>query len=136
MAKNERPFRRQLFGYRRSAVDEHLASVDASIAELQATVERLTPAEDGELVLRATRRAVEEVLERAERDAERIRADAETEAAQVLADAYDIGAARSKVAEVANDISGDDNPIIDLRRPPVDNGSDLFADEVADVLGD
>ena len=100
MSKEQRVFKRQLFGYRRKAVDEHLALVDASIADLREAVERAAEPEHHELVLRATRLAVEDVMQRAHDDATRIRTEAETEAARLLADAYDIVAAREAVIDL------------------------------------
>ncbi len=70
-------FKRSLFGYRRRAVNAHLAAVDQTMAELRAEV----PAEARhDLVLRATRRSVENVMARAHADAAVIRAKAQTEA--------------------------------------------------------
>ena len=100
MSKSKVVFKRQLFGYRRKAVDEHLAVVDASIADLREAVGRATEPEHHDLVLRATRLAVEEIMQRAHDEARRIRTEAETEAARVLVDAYDIAAIRDEVIDL------------------------------------
>ena len=110
MSNKDRAFKRQLFGYRRQAVDEHLAVVDASIADLREAVERAAEPEHHDLVLRATRLAVEDVLQGAHDDALRIRTEAEEAAARMLADAYDIVAAREAVI----DLRPDDEPTVDL----------------------
>ncbi len=114
MRKKDREFPRQVFGYRRQAVDEHLAVVDASIADLREAVERAAEPEHHDLVLRATRLAVEDVLQRAHDEALRIRTEAEEEAARMLADAYDIVAAREAVI----DLRPDDEPTVDLATDP------------------
>ena len=114
MSKNERPFKRQFFGgYKRKAVDEHLAVVDASIADLREAVEKASEPAHQELVLRATRLAVEDVLQRAHDDAVRIRSEAETEASRLLADAYDIVAAREAVIDLRPEAT--DEPEVDER---------------------
>ena len=55
MSSSDRPFRRQLFGYRRADVDEHLTAVDASIADLRTAVDRAAEPAHHDLVQRATR---------------------------------------------------------------------------------
>lgn len=69
-------FKRQVLGYRRKAVDEYLAELEASIAELQDQLERVTHPDAHDLALRATRLAVEEILQAATDDAASIRAAA------------------------------------------------------------
>ena len=123
MSKSQREFKRQLFGYRRKAVDEHLAVVDASIADLREAVERTARSDQHELVLRATRLAVEEVMQRAHDDAQRIRTDAEAEAAQMLADAYDIVSAREAVIDLRPEAAAHPTPETpDSHQPPVSGG--------------
>jgi hypothetical protein len=100
VSKTTRQFKRQFLGYRRSAVDDHLATVDASIADLRAAVDKAAHPDHQDLVLRATRRAVEDVMQRAHDDATRIRDEAEAEAAQVLADAYAIAGRRDEVIDL------------------------------------
>ncbi|MEM9202232.1 MAG: hypothetical protein AAGC53_11250 [Actinomycetota bacterium] len=125
MSNNARHFKRQLFGYRRRAVDEHLAVVDASIADLREAVEAASRPEHHDLVLRATRLAVEDVLQRAHNDAEKIRSDAETEAARMLADAYEIVAARESVIDL-RPTTEPDEPVIDT----------TFANDLARAIED
>ena len=69
-------FKRQVLGYRRKAVDARLAELEASIAELQDQLERATHPDAHDLALRATRLAVEEILQAATDDAASIRAAA------------------------------------------------------------
>lgn len=76
MSSARPPFKRQVLGYRRKAVDEHLAALDASIAELQDQLERVAHPDAHDLALRATRLAVEEILQAATDDAASIRAAA------------------------------------------------------------
>lgn len=125
----KRPFKRQLLGYRRKAVDEHLALVDASIADLRAAVERAAEPEHHDLVLRATRLAVEDVMQRAHDDALRIRAEAETEAARLLADAYDIVAAREGVIDLRPELDEErqDAAAVEAELDGVDTDSDVAA---------
>ena len=122
LARPKREFTRSLWGYSRREVDEQLASIDATIAELQVAIDQAVNATDQhDLVLRATRRSVEEVLERAQTDAAAIRSEAQAEASQLLADAYELVKAR-------------DAAVIDLRsevaEPPASAEqieADLFA---------
>lgn len=108
---NQKLFKRRLFGYQRKAVNEHLATVDASIAELQAKVDEAASQEHQDLVLRATRLSVESVLEQAEADADAIREAARAEAESMLADAYDLARARKDVI----DLTEDEEAIFDVR---------------------
>ena len=108
---NPKLFKRRLFGYHRKAVNEHLASVDASIAELEARVDEAASPEHQDLVLRATRLSVESVLEQAETDAEAIRQAARAEAEAMLADAFDLTRARKDVI----DLTADEEAIFDAR---------------------
>ena len=100
MSSSDRPFRRQLFGYRRADVDEHLTAVDASIADLRTAVDRAAEPAHHDLVQRATRLAVDEILQRVHDDAARIREEAEAEASRLLADAYEIVVARESVIDL------------------------------------
>lgn len=115
---NPKLFKRRLFGYQRKAVNEHLATVDASIVELQAKVEEAASPEHQDLVLRATRRSVEAVMEQAEADADAIRAAARAEAEGMLADAYDLTRARKDII----DLTADEEAIFDAR-PKADAAS-------------
>ena len=108
---NPKLFKRRLFGYQRKAVNEHLATVDASILELQAKVEEAASPEHHDLVLRATRLSVEAVMEQAEADADAIREAARAEAEGMLADAYDLTRARKDVI----DLTEDEQAIFDAR---------------------
>ncbi len=69
--KDERRFKRRLFGYQRSAVDSHLEGVEVTIDLLRADLDT-QDAERAELVLRATRQSVEAVMADAYRRAEDI----------------------------------------------------------------
>lgn len=106
--RNQREFKRQLFGYRRRAVDDHLAVVDASIADLRDALRRAAEP-DRELILRATRLAVTDVMQQAHDEAGRIRTAAESEAKRLLADAYQLVAARPPVI----DLRAEDDTAID-----------------------
>ena len=131
MARREQPFGRQLFGYRREAVDQHLVEVDRAIGELNEKIAALTKTDDDDLVLRATRRAVDDVLQRAHAEAERVRSDAEKAAAQLLADAYEIAAARDTSRE-ERATDGSEWSVIDLpNAPDTDDATDteVVADE-------
>ena len=127
LANPKKEFRRRLWGYRRKDVDDRLAEIDASIGLLQVQIDATEmSAGQHDLVLRATRRSVEEVLERANADADAIRAAAEADATRVIADAYELVKAR-------------DAAVIDLRPAPHANGSvdldadaELFAPDPAD----
>lgn len=103
MATRPKLFKRRLFGYQRTAVDAHLATVDEAIAELQAKVDEASAPEHHELVLRATRLAVESILEQAETDAERIRHDARAEADGIVADAFELARANERVIDLTDD---------------------------------
>ncbi|MEO0495456.1 MAG: hypothetical protein AAF081_18770 [Actinomycetota bacterium] len=117
MASEPKLFKRRLLGYQRKAVDAHLATVDAAIAELGEQVASATSPDHHELVLRATRLSVEAVIEQAEADADRIRRAAHDEAAGILADAYALVRARDDV--------------IDLTESATDDAGDLADDEAA-----
>jgi len=101
--KNKPHFSRRPLGYRRRSVDAHLATVDTHIASLQAALDEALSDEQQELVLRATRRSVEDVLGSAEADATEIRAQANADAAAILADAYELGRARDHVIDLRPD---------------------------------
>lgn len=115
--RSARSFKTRLFGYQRKAVDAHLAAIDESISALQGAVDHATGVDQQDLILRATRRSVESVLQQAELDADRIRAEAHAEANQVLAD--------------ANELADSRPPVIDLRR---DNEDAVGAD--GDKIGE
>ena len=127
LAKPKKEFARRLWGYRRKDVDQRLAEIDASIGLLQVQLDATElSAGHHDLVLRATRRSVEDVLERANADADAIRAAAEAEASRVLADAYELVKAR-------------DAAVIDLRSAAASNGAaevdadaELFAPDPAE----
>ena len=127
LAKPKKEFPRRLWGYRRKDVDHRLAEIDASIGLLQVQVDAAqNSAAHHDLVLRATRRSVEEVLERANAEAAAIRAAAEADASRVLADAYELVQAR-------------DAAVIDLRAAAraneaadIDDDAELFAPDPAD----
>lgn len=123
MKRNQREFKRQLFGYRRRAVDDHLAVVDASIADLRDALRRAAEP-DRELILRATRLAVTDVMQQAHDEAGRIRTAAESEAKRLLADAYQLVAARPPVI----DLRAEDDTAID----PDESGSIRDAAAVAE----
>ena len=90
IARPKKEFPRRLWGYRRSAVDGRLAEIDATIGLLQVQIDATeVSAGQHDLVLRATRRSVDDVLERANADADAIRAAAEAEASRLIADAYE-----------------------------------------------
>lgn len=126
LAKPKKEFPRRLWGYRRKAVDHRLAEIDATIGLLQVQIDATeNSAGHHDLVLRATRRSVEEVLERANADADAIRAAAQADATRVLADAYELVQAR-------------DAAVIDLRAATangsadLDDDAELFAPDPAD----
>lgn len=127
LARPKREFTRSLWGYSRSEVDDQLAGIDATIAELQLAIDRaVTPTDQHDLVLRATRRSVEEVMERAQAEADAIRSEAKAAASQLLADAYQLVRAR-------------DGAVIDLRAEAADSTTsredleaDLFAPDTTD----
>ena len=84
MARTRKRFKRRLFGYRRAAVDARLDELIATIEAIENPSGPAAPDQD-DLVLRATRLSVAEVMEQAEADAEEIRQAARTEAANLLA---------------------------------------------------
>ena len=136
MARRDQPFGRQFFGYRRTAVDEHLIAVDRSIGELNQKIAELTEPDNDDLVLRATRRAVDDVLQRAHAEAERVRAEAEMAAAQLLADAYEIAAVRDKRRDVEPTSAGP-APVIDLRADEADpDPTPEFTESISQALGE
>ena len=135
MSTNDTPFKRQFFGYRRKAVDEHLAVIDASIADLREAVDRAAEPEHQELVLRATRLAVEEILQRAHDDAAQIRSGAEAEAARILADAYDIAAAREAVIDLRPEVDLADAVAEPVPAAPLSDDGAWQAD-LADAIDD
>ncbi len=94
-AKPKREFPRRLWGYHRRDVDHRLAEIDTSINLLQVQINATElPDDHDDLVLRATRRSVADVLTQAHSDADTIRAAAEAEAVRLLADAYELVRAR------------------------------------------
>lgn len=126
IARPKKEFPRRLWGYRRGDVDTRLAEIDATIGLLQVRIDATeNAAGHHDLVLRATRRSVEEVIERANADAADIRAAAEAEASRLIADAYELVRAR-------------DAAVIDLRAgepadsPESPSDADLFAPDPAE----
>ncbi|MDG1878544.1 MAG: hypothetical protein P8I99_14145 [Acidimicrobiales bacterium] len=88
-AKAKREFPRRLWGYHRRDVDHRLAEIDTSINLMQVEINATElPDDRDDLVLRATRRSVADVLMQAHSDADTIRSAAEAEAVRLLADAY------------------------------------------------
>lgn len=116
-----REFKRGFFGYRRKEVDARLAEIDALIADLQVSIEATASVEHHDLVLRATRRSIEEMMERAERDAAAVREGAEAVAAKLLADAYELARAR-------------DGAVIDLRPDDAGHEGDTATASVESAL--
>ena len=85
----KKAFRRRLLGYHREDVDEMLVHLTASLTSLEIRLQAAEfAAKQEDLVLRATRRSVDEVLKRAEKDADGIRAAAESDAASLLAEVF------------------------------------------------
>ncbi|HVM63462.1 MAG TPA: hypothetical protein VMU14_01285, partial [Acidimicrobiales bacterium] len=85
-------FGRQLFGYRRSAVDKHIAEQDGTITSLRSEIERLRSAEpllsasdEISSLLTSFAIAVSTTREQAERDAIAIRREAEQYANELRA---------------------------------------------------
>ncbi len=88
-----RQFGRRIWGYQRSAVDDHLVTIDTTIEELKALVDGQENAR-ADLVLRATRRSVEAIM-----------AEANSEAGEIIAEAR-LEAVRSRVGEGMIDLRG------------------------------
>lgn len=70
-SKKARRFKSRIWGYRRSAVDQHLSAMDLTLEELEATITALH-GERSDLVLRATRLSVEAVMAEAHQRAAEI----------------------------------------------------------------
>jgi hypothetical protein len=85
----KRAFRRRLLGYHRRNVEETLVQLTAALTSLEIRLQAAEfSAKQEDLVLRATRRSVEDVLKRAEKDANDIRRAAEAASASLLAEVF------------------------------------------------
>ena len=125
MGKTQRQFKRQFLGYRRRAVDDHLAVVDSAIAELREALSRAAEPDQHDLVLRATRLAVEGVMQQAHDEAARVLSEAEAEAGRLLADALE----RISAGSATIDLRTEDALPIDLTQPRRRSGSPAHVKE-------